>query len=121
QRQVQNAASILRDMPDCERQRLFKFVNWEMVKQFYHIVVAADAEPNERFDHRECPGISLQTIKARLRDNHYASPRKLWQACKDRKWLTGLMESERSYKAITVGDVTYELPVLVQLNSQENT
>jgi hypothetical protein len=90
-------------------------VNWPLVKNVYGVVVSADAEPNEKYDHSEHPGISLQTIDARLRDNHFASPQKFWRACRERRWMDKLREYTKSYSPITVGDVTYELPVIVEL------
>jgi len=113
QRQLKHVDEIIKAIPEPQKRSLFPFVDWRMVTQHYGIVVALDAEPNNLFDHTVYPGISLQTIKARLRDNHFASPRKLWNACRERRWLAKLPEYTRSYKPIQVGDVTYELPTLI--------
>jgi hypothetical protein len=112
QKQLGNVEMILEGMSEEEKRHLFKFVNWPFVKQVFGLVVSADAEPNGKFDHSHYPGISLQTMKARLRDNHFASPRKIWAACKERKWLAWLVHYDESYVPVVVGDVTYELPVL---------
>ena len=112
QRQLQRVIEILRSSPSGKKQNLWKSVKWCLVRDIYGVVVAGDAEPNEKFDHSVYPGISLQTVKDRLRANHFASPRKFWAACKDRRWLDPLREYRESFRAIEVGDVTYELPVL---------
>ncbi|MCH7752406.1 MAG: hypothetical protein IH898_09670 [Planctomycetes bacterium] len=101
-------------MSDEKKSALFKFVKWPLVKTIYGVVVSADAEPNDKYDHSEHPGISLQTIIARLRDNHFASPQKFWRVCKERKWMDKLRAYTESYKQIIVGDVTYDLPILVE-------
>ena len=70
-------------MPEQKKKLLFPFVNWKAVRKQYGVVVALDAEPNNLLDQSIYPGISFQTMKARLRDNHFASPEKLWRACKE--------------------------------------
>jgi len=112
QGQLKTIDDILRSMPEQQKKLLFPFVNWKAVRKHCGVVVALDAEPNNLLDQTIYPGISLQTMKTHLRDNHYASPEKLWRACKERRWLAHLTEYTRSYKLIRVGDVTYELPVL---------
>lgn len=101
-------------MTNEEKAGLFKFVNWSLVKTIYGVVVSADADPNDKYDQSVYPGISLQTIMARLRDNHLASPQKFWRACKERKWMDKIRGHKESYTPITVGTVTYELPTLVE-------
>lgn len=112
--QLANIKSILAKMGDAEKAAIFKFVKWSLVMTIYGVVVSADAEPNDKYDHSEHPGISLQTIIARLRDNHFASPQKFWRACKERKWMDKLRAYTKRWSPITVGNVTYELPVLVE-------
>ncbi|MBM4001201.1 MAG: hypothetical protein FJ297_16980 [Planctomycetes bacterium] len=114
QEQLANVRGILARMSDGEKAAIFKFVNWSLVKRVYGVVVSADAEPNDRYDHSEYPGISLQTIRARLRDNHFGSPQKFWRACKERNWMNKLRAYTERYSPISVGEVTYELPVLVE-------
>ncbi len=99
-------------MSDGEKASIFNFVNWSLVKRVYGVVASADAEPNDRYDHSEYPGISLQTIGARLRGNHFASPQKFWRACKEQNWMNKLRALTERYSPIRVGEVTYELPVL---------
>jgi hypothetical protein len=120
QEQLATAIQTLADMPEREKASLFKFVKWPMVKNVYGVVVAADADPNESYDHNRFPGISLQTIQARLRSNHLASPQKFWNACKDRKWLDNLRKYDRSYKTVQVGDVSYELPIVTGPSELDN-
>ena len=112
QDQLVNVKNILARMNDEEKSVLFKFVKWPLVKSFFGVVVAADAEPNDKYNHSEYPGISLQTIAMRFRDNHFASPQKFWKRCNERKWMEKLRAYKESYSSITVGDVTYEFPVL---------
>jgi hypothetical protein len=112
QAQLDDAVEIMTRIPQGERQNLFKFVNWGMVKDFYCVVVATGVEPNDKYDHTSIPGISLETIQARLRENHFESPKKFWTACKNRQWLQRLLEYREVHHPIKVGDVTYELPML---------
>lgn len=118
QDQLSRVIRILSKMSDEEKSALFKFVKWNLVKHVFGVVVAGDAEPNDKYDHTVFPGISLQTIEDRLRGNHLASPKKFWRACRDRRWMDGLRGYSESYRPIKVGDVTYELPSLVEPTSQ---
>lgn len=112
QNQLAKRIAMLEAMPLEQKQGLFKFVNWNVSPKIFGVVIAADAEPNNRYDQAIFPGISLQTIKDRLRDNHFGSPLKFWKACRDRHWLTHLSEYEETYRPIKIGDVTYEIPAL---------
>lgn len=112
QKQLTKVKNILVKLSDDKKTNLFPFVNWQAVKHIYAVVVSAEAEPNDKYDHTEIPGISLQTIRSRLRKNHYASPAKFWRACLDRKWMDPLRAYEEHYKAFHVDTVTYELPIL---------
>ncbi len=116
QGQLRDAISMLSQMDKSIRKGLFKFVNWDAVTTIKGVVVALDAEPNELFDHSEFPGISLQSIKSRLRDNHLSSPVKFWTACHERRWLSSLRKYHRIHLPVKVGDVTYELPGLERLS-----
>lgn len=111
QKQLTGVLSILKALPEAKKTELFKFVSWDRVTEYFGIVVAQDAEPNDKYDHSLYPGISLATIKGRLRDNHFTSPRKFWEACKERRWLKAIEGYEETVKPVQVGDVTYELPV----------
>jgi hypothetical protein len=112
QEQLAKIERILESMPFEEKSRLFKFVDWNKVKTIYGIVVAAEAEPNDNLDRNVYPAISLQTIRARLRKNHFASPKKFWTACRDRHWMQSYEKAIETYRPVRVGDVTYELPHL---------
>lgn len=113
QRELQRAKELLCAMSEAEKAGLFKFVNWKAATKYFGLVIAADAEPNDLYDHSQYPGISLETVKARLRANHFASPQKFWRACSERQWFNDLKQYRESYRAVQVGNVTYELPILI--------
>jgi hypothetical protein len=117
QSQLMDAMRILSRLSDEDKARLFKFVNWPVVKQVHAVVVAAESEPNDKFDHSLIPGISLQTISARLRDKDFSSPQRFWQVCRERRWVANINKYHESHKSFAVGDVTYDLPVLVEPES----
>ncbi len=112
QRQLARSIELLQKLSLEERQATFKYVQWKNVKTIKGVVVALDAEPNDLYDHSNYPGISLQAIKTRLRDNHFASPVKFWAACRDRKWLDPLDKYKEKHVPVKVGNVTYRLPAL---------
>ncbi len=118
QNQLARVKRILARMPDEEKQQLFKFVRWNLVENIYCVVIAADAEPNDKFDHSRYPGISLQTVISRLRDKHYASPQKFWRACSERRWMKKFREYTESHVPYKVGNVTYEMPVFIEPEKQ---
>ncbi|QDT91112.1 hypothetical protein Pan161_27670 [Gimesia algae] len=86
------------------------------MKNIFGVVISADAEPNDKYDHSIHPGISLQTVISRLQDSDYSSPQRFWQECKDRIWMAGLNSYIEGYQSINVGCVTYELPTLEKPN-----
>jgi hypothetical protein len=112
QKQLARSIDLLQKLSLEERQATFKFVQWKNVKIIKGVVVALDAEPNDLYDHSTYPGISLQAIKARLRENHFSSPVKFWTACRDRKWLDSLDKYNEKHVPVKVGNVTYRLPAL---------
>lgn len=116
QEQLERTISILKALPNEVKRDLFRFVHWERVSNFWGVVVAQDAEPNDKYEHSIFPGISLATIKIRLRDKHFAAPQRFWDACKERRWLKILEEYEESFTPVRVGDVTYELPTIMEPN-----
>jgi hypothetical protein len=107
QRQLGKAISILSQMNTSAKERLFKFVNWNVEHVVKGVVVALDAEPNELYDHSEFPGISFESIKSRLRDNHFSSPVKFWNACRERRWLNSVRKYDKIWLPYKVGNVTY--------------
>jgi hypothetical protein len=110
QSQLAKVIQILLGMSQAEKKQLFKFVSWEFPKALHGLVVSQDAEPNEKYDHSQFPGISLATIKSRMHQNHFSNPLAFWTRCKDRPWLKSLTEGIHTHKAIKVGDVTYLIP-----------
>jgi len=119
QTQLEKFERILSSMTADVKHALFKFVDWPRVSNIYGVVVATEAEPNDKFDHSKYPGISLQTINARLQDNHFASPRKFWNACHDRRWMAKIGMLKETYRSIQVGEIRYEIPCLQQAESEQ--
>lgn len=110
QTQLRRAIAALRNMDEGQRRALYKFVNWARVERFFGLTMAAEGEPNHRYNHNEFPSISLEVFKSRLRARDLKTPARLWQAVCDRPWLMSLPKGEEVFASTSVADITYEFP-----------
>lgn len=81
-----------------------------MVFDFYGVVLSPTAQPNARYDHREYPAVTLETVRAHYRPHELKSPRRFWEAAVNKPWLRPFAGVTFEYDAVRVGDVTYEIP-----------
>lgn len=114
QEQLRRCLGALQAMPMEVREQIFRFVSWGQVREWYCVVVCAEGEPNQAFDHSEIPAISMTTFGNRLRRRDYATPRRFWECCVRREWVGEVGGGRPDYSAITIGDVTYRIPVTVE-------
>lgn len=114
QEQVLCAIRILKAMSIEEKQRKFKFVPWERIKNYIGIVLTTDAEPHTQIDPKLVPVISLNTLRSRIRLRDFRSPQRLWQTCVDRPWVRNeIEECEEKHIDVNVGELTYRLPARI--------
>lgn len=114
QTQVLCAIRILKAMPIEEKQRKFKFVPWEKIKNYIGIVLTTDAEPHTQIDPKRVPVISLNTLRSRFRPRDFRSPQRLWQTCVERPWVRNeIEECEAKHIDVYVGELTYRLPARI--------
>jgi hypothetical protein len=122
QEQVRRVLHILKATPITEKQRKFKFVNWERVTQFFGVVATVDAEPHSQVDPQEVPVLTYVSLCWRFRPRDFRSPSRFWNACVQRPWQEReITEEEHRHRAITVGDLTYRLPECVARMSEQKT
>jgi hypothetical protein len=114
QEQLRACRHLLCSMTLAERNRLFPFVRWECVSEWYSLVVSFDSDPNEKYDHSEIPGISLATVSSRCRDKHFKSPKAFWLVCKERRWQRWLYNLARDVHPIRMGEITYNVPIVYE-------
>ena len=121
QDQVRSAINILTAMPIEVKQRQFKYVQWAAVRRLYGVVVTSDAEPHSMIDSSEIPSITYTSLRWRFRSQDYRSPERVWTTCIGRPWQSDeIQEHPSEYRDITVGDLTYRLPVAaVDINAEK--
>lgn len=112
QDQLRRAQRILGKMPTEQKQRLFKFVDWNRVTEIHTAIITADAEPHSLLDPNEIPAIPYSVLRWRFRPKDMRSPARFVATAIERPWLRQeLAEGQESFRDISVGDITYRLPV----------
>ena len=109
-KQIEDAERVLRALSNEQKRSLYKFVNWEIVKDYYGLVITPDSEPDGQYDPSKNPAISLVSLENRVGLRKFRSPRILCHTCRDRNWQKHMSSNVESYFTIRIGDVTYELP-----------
>lgn len=69
-----------------------------------------DSEPLSSYDHTTVPTIAISTIKTRFQGTHWKSPGKIWEAARNRPWLTPVMDMRTRYEQIVLCGITFDLP-----------
>ena len=110
QKQLQKCMKILNSLSPREKSALYPFVPWDTVEQMYGIVVSSGCEPNDKYDQSEIPGISLGAFQSRVPSQDFVCPRRLWEACRKREWLSHLDILINTEMEMRVGDQTYYVP-----------
>lgn len=113
QAQLKTIIGILEEMDLETKRKKFPFVDWNRVKRYWPLVVSGDAEPNETLSHDFAPAIPFDILLYRIGRRHSASPKRLWDACSTRPWISRELgtESELQYSDLKFGDVTYSIPI----------
>ncbi len=114
QGQLRKVIGVLRALPPADRVRLWSKPTWPHVTDLYGVVLAPTAQPNARYDHREYPAITLDTLRTHFRPQHLRSPRRLWAAAVAKPWLRRFGGATFEFDQIRVGEVTYEIPAGVR-------
>ncbi len=109
--QVLLCERILRGMSVEQKREMFKFVRWELVDEYFGIVLMPDSEPSGNYAAETVPAISLITFEDRLRQRHLQSPQTIWNSCRSRKWQQKLSSGSDAYVPLVIGGVTYEMPI----------
>lgn len=113
QDQLSKCVRILNGASEKELATWFPFVNWSEVSVKHLLIVSSDAEPDTHLDPMVAPAISLPVLQSLLSEDDFHSPSSVVAACRERRWLDGLIEEEQeeSHVRICVGDIAYDLPV----------
>ena len=119
QTQIERCMRILGKLSIAEKKELYPFVPWDKVKKIYGIVVSSGCEPNEKYDHSNIPGISVAAFYSRVPRRDFVRPSRLWESCKERRWLSHLNDLEHSEEEVKVGPLTYYLPSLISKDEEE--
>jgi hypothetical protein len=119
QQQATRAQAILKELSVEDKASLFPFVNWKAVKRELMMVVTPNSEPHQGFDHSSIPAISLATINAYMRDNHFASPKKFFVRAQTRPWRGSERVLVDQHLHHQVGVVAYELPCGISVDRVE--
>jgi hypothetical protein len=109
--QCQRAETILRSMPIAQKQKLFRFVPWDLVTDYYSIVITPDSEPHGKYDNKVVPAISLVAFESRLKGSNLDSPNAIYEACRARAWQESMASPKVAYETMVIADVRYELPL----------
>lgn len=119
QAQLVRAAQLLKDTPDTQRRQMFPFVPWERVDTYRLLILTPDSQLGHAVDESVSPVATLDALKTHVRRRWYASPSTLWEVCRSRPWLAQYATGPIRYLETKIGDVTYELPHVGELEEDE--
>jgi hypothetical protein len=108
--QLVTAARLLQATPLEQKRARYPFVTWEAVEAYRLLILTPDTPLGHAVDESVTPVVTVDAIKAHLRRRDYRSPSTLCEACRTKPWLAQFSADPVTYKAISVGDVTYEVP-----------
>jgi hypothetical protein len=118
QEQVKKALEILKSLNSKEKGRLFKFVDWDKVTEYYPIIMTPDSHPNTLYEDEIVPHIAYSSLITFAKPKNISRPFRLWNFCKNKSWIKEMTpEKEYEYKDVHVGDITYSLPYIKTKNS----
>ncbi len=121
QEQLERNIGTLQEMPIEQKQRLFRFVDWEKVNHYYGIVLTPETEPHLEVDHSVFPCAALSTLEVRMRWRDWRQPSRVWESVKERRWLQSIRRGRHSHSKVTIGNITYELPKIDFPENNRNT
>lgn len=110
QKQIQKAITILKTMPERDKCTIYPFVNWDVVKDYYGLVVSPDSFPGRKYRHDDIPGTTFQIMKYQLCAKDFKKPSSVCSAFKTMAWRVKPLSSNVIYEDITFEDVTYRIP-----------
>jgi hypothetical protein len=102
---------ILSKMEPANRARIFRYVDWARVKSIHRLVVTPDSPPPSTFDCKSTPVVSFLTMQHSFRTRDLRSPLRICDAASERRWLQDEAVLRVDFKAVIIGNVTYEMPV----------
>lgn len=110
QKQIKKAIDILKTMPDRDKLVIYPFVNWDVVKEYYGLVVSPDTFPGRKYCHDDIPGTTFQIMKYQLCAKDFKKPSSICSAFKTMEWKVKPLSSNVVYEDIAFEDVTYRIP-----------
>lgn len=115
QRQLCRASIILNKMPSEKKSESYSFVDWDLVRDYFLIVVTPESHPTQLYIQSKIPSMTLESLRLHIRRHEIDRPSRLWEACKNKNWLAAKEDKakKRVFTDIIVGDITYQVPATV--------
>jgi hypothetical protein len=113
QAQLRKVVGYLKSAGFSAKTALWKGAEWQKINSYFGIVMTPDAPVSTNYDHTEFPAVTFEAASRYFTKSDYRSPRKIWLASRDKRWLDRYRNCELAYRTIEVGDIRYEIPVQV--------
>ena len=113
QGQIENALGVLKSMGNEAKQRLFRFIDWNKVREYYPLLMTPDTHPDTRYDDNVVPHISYTSLRMYPRPRDLSKPSRLWSFCKSKQWIKEQTPTKQcQHRDIRVADIIYTVPLI---------
>ncbi|HEX3146803.1 MAG TPA: hypothetical protein VHR66_01805 [Gemmataceae bacterium] len=113
QDQLDRTLRVVSALPETIRKKWLPSIDWSKVVRWYGVVVTPESEPGLDFDHSRFPACSLASLQARLTDNDWRSPSKVWGAMVSRSWQADIRAGRTEFEPFDLAGITFEDPIIV--------
>ena len=111
QGQLARAVGVLEGLPAEARRALWSKPLWQHVRSFAGVVLTPNVQPDATYSHSLYPAVALETVRRHFQRSDYKTPGAFWEAAVAKRWLGKYRGRRTGFHPVTVGSVTYELPV----------
>ena len=111
QGQLARTVGVLEGMTVEARRALWSKPLWQYVRSFAGIVLTPNVQPDATYSHSLYPALALETVRRYFQRSDFKSPGAFWEAAVAKRWLGKYRGRQTGFHPVTVGSVTYELPV----------
>jgi hypothetical protein len=108
--QLQRCAEIIRESSAEYLSRAYPFVDWSRVRTVHRLILTPDTPPTSSFGSTTA-AVSFLTLQHAFRHRDLQTPSRICAAARRRPQAASPPVLRVEYEVISVGDVTYEIPV----------
>jgi hypothetical protein len=113
QEQLARSIDFLKKCATSQKKKIWNGSFWDTIEIYYGMVISPNSQPNSRYDQREYPALTFETLMRYYYPSDFVSPRRLWKTSVNKRWLKDANSAELFFSPIKVGEYTYEIPTRI--------